>query len=130
MMCLSNPAKKLFLRFIPGKWEVGELSVRDGMHPQPTKLQVVFQVLSFGDGTGLFGCQRNALSAATQTTMSLDRRVRQPNNPSAIGSLILWLGFQRGDRLRDLRSVRRGRHVFQILFKRPLRIAKSPLRVI
>jgi hypothetical protein len=35
-----------------GGWEIG---IRDGAHPQPTRVQLVFQSLSFGDGTGLFG---------------------------------------------------------------------------
>lgn len=39
----------------PGEVGGWELAIRDGMHPQPTRLQVLFQVLSFGDGTGLFG---------------------------------------------------------------------------
>jgi len=34
-----------------GGWEIG---MRNGTHPQPTRVQAIFQAISFGDGTGLF----------------------------------------------------------------------------
>ena len=50
-----KPGETCVLTIHPGEVGGWEMAIRDGLHPQPTRLQVVFQVLSFGDGTGLFG---------------------------------------------------------------------------
>ena len=50
-----KPGENVILTIHPGEVGGWELNVRHGSHPQPTRLQVVFQVLSFGDGTGLYG---------------------------------------------------------------------------
>lgn len=39
----------------PGEVGGWEMAIRDGAHPQPTRVQLIFQSLSFGDGTGLLG---------------------------------------------------------------------------
>lgn len=50
-----KPGETVILTIHPGEVGGWELSVRDGNHPQPTRLQLIFQQLSFGDGTGLSG---------------------------------------------------------------------------
>ena len=50
-----KPGETWVLAIHPGEVKGWELAIRDGAHPQPTKLQLIFQAISFGDGTGLFG---------------------------------------------------------------------------
>ena len=49
-----KPGETYVLKPDPGPIEAWEMNVRSQLHAQATRLQAVFQELSFGDGTGYF----------------------------------------------------------------------------
>jgi hypothetical protein len=50
-----KPRESVVLKFHPGQIPAWEKSVAEGRHPDATKLDVLPQLISFGDGTGYFG---------------------------------------------------------------------------
>lgn len=50
-----KPGETYTFTIHPGEVGGWEIAIREGAHPQPTQVKLVFQSLSFGDGTGLFG---------------------------------------------------------------------------
>lgn len=50
-----KPGETYTFTIHPGEVGGWELGIRADTHPQPTRVQLRFQALSFGDGTGLFG---------------------------------------------------------------------------
>ena len=49
-----NPGETVVLTIDSRETRPWEESVREGNHPQATRIQLIIQILSFGDGTGLF----------------------------------------------------------------------------
>lgn len=49
-----KPKESYIFKLHPGQIPAWEQSVAEGTHPDATKLEVLPQVLSFGDGTGYF----------------------------------------------------------------------------
>lgn len=52
-----NPGETYVFKIHPGQIRAWEQSMNEGIHPDATRIQVLFQALSFGDGNGYWDAQ-------------------------------------------------------------------------